>query len=87
MSKDLASAFALSVAALFMASCEKSGAKTSAPGAGGATVECMGINECKGQGACDVKGSHKCAGENECKGKGWIQVPQEECDAKGGTVL
>lgn len=53
-----------------------------------AEVKCTGINECKGQGACGMPdGSHACAGKNECKGKGWVKVSEEDCKAKGGTVL
>jgi hypothetical protein len=50
-------------------------------------VKCFGINECSGQSACDVPGSHDCGGQNSCRGKGWILVPQGECDAKGGKVV
>jgi hypothetical protein len=31
---------------------------------------CMGLNECKGKGGCQVPESNACAGKNECKGKG-----------------
>jgi len=53
----------------------------------GPEVKCLGINECAGESACDVAGSHDCGGQNSCKGKGWILVPQEQCDSKGGTVI
>ena len=56
-----------------------------APEAG--EVKCLGIHECKGKSACHVIGGHACAGQNDCKGKGWIVVPKEECDSKGGKVL
>lgn len=52
-----------------------------------ADVKCMGVNECKGKGACGVPGKHDCHGQNECKGKGWIKLSKEECSKKGGTVL
>ncbi len=53
-----------------------------------AGVKCMGANDCKGKGACGVKGSHDCAGANECKGKGWIKTSNaEECTKKGGKVM
>ena len=88
MSTNLATSFALSAAALFLASCDKTAPDTTAPGAdASAKVKCMGINECKGQAACDVPNGHSCAGQNECKGKGWILAPRADCDAKGGTVL
>lgn len=67
----------------------KSGATDmpAAPPAGSGDVQCLGIHECKGKSACHVSGGHACAGQNECKGKGWISVPREECDAKGGKVI
>jgi hypothetical protein len=50
-----------------------------------ADIKCLGVNECKGKGACGAAdGSHSCAGKNECKGKGWISIPASECTAKGG---
>jgi uncharacterized membrane protein len=50
------------------------------------TVQCSGINGCKGQGACAGAGNG-CAGQNSCKGKGWIQVTEKECKEKGGKVI
>jgi len=103
MKNTLATTFALSAAALFLAGCEK---KSEAPettppdatsseqagdaaadGASTANIKCFGINECAGQSACDVAGSHECGGENDCAGKGWILIPKAECDEKGGTVV
>lgn len=89
MDQKVKHAFALSAAALFMAACNKGGdapAATDAPGATAATkVKCLGVNECKGQAACDMP-THSCAGQNECRGKGWILVSEAECSEKGGTV-
>lgn len=51
-----------------------------------AQIQCAGVNECKGKGACGGPG-HDCAGQNECKGKGWVSLTEKECKAKGGTVL
>lgn len=93
---------AMTVAAFFASACEKAPSGTSSenmpaknpapleqPGSAepGATVQCLGIHECKGKSACHVGGGHTCAGQNACKGKGWISVPRAECDAKGGKVL
>ena len=51
-------------------------------------VKCMGANDCKGKGACNVKGAHDCAGMNACKGKGWIKTASaDECTKKGGKVV
>jgi hypothetical protein len=46
----------------------------------------MGINACKGQGACKTA-NNGCKGQNACKGKGWMAAPSEkECTDKGGSV-
>lgn len=51
-------------------------------------VQCAGVNECKGQGACAAAdGSHSCAGNNECKGKGWIKLSEADCTAQGGMIV
>ena len=85
---------ALSAASLFISACGKDGSGTSHPdattadaGAVDAEVHCFGINECRGQSACDVKDAHVCAGQNECAGKGWIVVKKSECAARGGTEV
>ena len=75
---------ATAVAGLFMA--HTALAEQKADGDSG-KVKCMGVNECKGKGACGVAGKHECAGENECKGKGWIQLSKQDCAKKGGTEL
>jgi hypothetical protein len=47
-------------------------------------VHCMGVNSCKGNGAC--KGAdNACKGQNSCKGKGFIEMSEKDCKAKGGT--
>ena len=66
--------------------------EVAAAAAGDEMVKCFGINECKGESACNVNKpelgiEHSCAGENDCKGKGWIKVARSECDSKGGEVL
>ena len=54
--------------------------------AGGETVNCAGVNTCKGQGICAGPES-SCAGMNACKGKGVIALSAEECKKKGGKVV
>ncbi len=87
MSKDIFATFALGAATAFLATaCDKGGQDASAPqgaAAADAKVKCVGINECKGQGQCDMP-THVCAWQNWCKGKGWIMVKASECEAKGG---
>jgi hypothetical protein len=88
---SLPSSLAISAAALFLAGCNKGaaaeGAKSADSASGTEVVKCLGVNECKGQGACGVPGGHVCAGQNECKGKGWIQASEADCTSKGGRVL
>ena len=87
MSTNLSTTLALSAAALFLTACTKGQPDTAPPGSEASAdtkIKCLGINECKGQGACDMP-THSCAGQNECKGKGWIVTTSSECDAQGGT--
>ncbi len=51
-----------------------------------ALVKCEGINECKGQSDC-AGAANDCAGLNECAGTGYLEVTEEECTEKGGTVI
>jgi hypothetical protein len=100
LNQTVGTCLALSVAALFVAGCDKGTSDdrgkpgvSQAPGMPAAPtgdqVKCLGIHECKGQSACHVLGKdgHACAGQNACKGKGWISVTAKECTAKGGKVL
>jgi uncharacterized membrane protein len=49
-------------------------------------VNCYGVNECKGTGACGGKG-HSCAGKNACKGQGYIKIDKETClQIEGGRL-
>jgi hypothetical protein len=81
---------AATVAGLF--GCVKKDTKAASTETGAMTattdkVHCLGVNECKGKGACGAAdGSHSCAGKNECKSKGWIEITGAECTEKGGTV-
>jgi hypothetical protein len=57
-------------------------------GTGAATAEaakghCVGVNACKGQGACKTA-SNDCKGMNACKGQGYLEMTEEECAQKGG---
>ncbi len=51
-----------------------------------AQVKCVGLNECKGKGACGGAGN-ACAGKNECKGKGVTPTTEADCKAKKGTMV
>ena len=78
---------ALAAGSLFAAACNKKDEAKSAAASTEKTesVKCMGVNECKGHGACKTA-SNACAGQNGCKGHGMMEMPKAECDAKGGTV-
>lgn len=50
-------------------------------------VKCMGVNDCKGKGACKSK-DNACKGLNACKGKGIVpEKTAEACTSAGGTVV
>jgi hypothetical protein len=87
--KYLGSTLALAVAGL-IASASLSANAGDAPAksttASTMTVRCMGINSCKGTGACSTA-TNSCHGANSCKGKGVTMVATEkECTDKKGTV-
>lgn len=48
-------------------------------------VHCMGVNACKGKGACKTA-ANDCAGMNACKGKGFVAMTAAECKEAGGTA-
>jgi hypothetical protein len=51
-----------------------------------APVHCMGINSCKGHGACK-SAKNACKGQNSCKGMGWLpEKSATACKKLGGTV-
>lgn len=45
-----------------------------------AKIHCTGVNQCKGQSACQTATS-ACKGQNSCKGKGWLYMTKAQCDA------
>lgn len=77
---------AASVAALF--GCASANQPAAAPsGTTTASVRCLGVNSCKGQGECSTA-DHSCGKHTPCKGQGWLSLPSAaECTAKGGKVL
>ena len=53
----------------------------------GAKVKCMGVNSCKGKGAC-ATAKNDCKGKNGCKGQGMTRMSSaKDCTDKGGTVM
>ena len=80
---------ALGAAALILAGCASTGAKTA--DASSASVACVGVNSCKGQSDCKTagnacKGQNSCKGQNDCATHGHIALTGAECTDKGGHV-
>lgn len=73
-----AAIFAVSVAAI-------SAPAQAAEHGAGKTVNCYGINTCKGTSDCK-SGNHQCKGLNDCKGQGFKAVSVQECKAQGGST-
>ena len=62
-----------------------SGAVSTPAPAADAFHACLGVNACKGKGAC--KSSHNgCKGKNACKGQGMVKMTKAQCDAIGGIL-
>jgi hypothetical protein len=84
MKTNIVSGATLAVAAIALAMGGLSATPAAAKKA--ASVECMGINSCKGHSACKTA-SNACKGQNSCKGHGWLPAKSAAaCEAKGGTV-
>lgn len=79
---------AFAAASLFATACKSTPAGSTLPSSEKtAAVHCMGINGCKGQGACKTA-ANACAGQNACKGQGYVDSPSADaCTDAGGTVL
>ena len=48
-----------------------------------ATVQCMGVNACKGKSEC-ATARNSCHGQNACKGQGWVSMSEKQCLEAGG---
>ena len=84
MKKTIGASVATAAAALFISGAAMTAAPTAAKAADG--VKCMGVNACKGHGACKTA-KNECKGMNACKGMGWVSVHSaKECMDKGGKV-
>jgi hypothetical protein len=51
-----------------------------------ASVNCYGVNGCKGQGACKTA-DNSCKGQNACKGKGVMSMSAADCAKAGGKAV
>ncbi len=81
--KTVGVTLATAAAALFISGAAMTAAPTAALADG---VKCVGINACKGQGACKTA-KNDCKGHNACKGQGWVSAASaKECMDKGGKV-
>lgn len=74
---------AIGAAALILAGCAGSGAKMASSGE---MVQCLGVNSCKGTGACKTA-ENSCKGQNSCKGHGFLVLTSEDCSSKHGTII
>lgn len=85
MKVNIVSGSTLAAAAIALAISGAASTPTAAK-TGMKSVHCMGINTCKGQGACQTASSG-CKGQNSCKGQGWLPAKSKAaCEAQGGTV-
>ncbi|VXC22982.1 conserved exported hypothetical protein [Pseudomonas sp. 8AS] len=49
------------------------------------TVQCFGVNACKGQNDCKTA-KNACKGQGSCKGQGFKNMTLAECNTAGGKV-
>jgi hypothetical protein len=83
MKYKIVSGAGLAIAAIALA---MNGVSVTPASAKKASVHCMGINACKGKGACKTA-DNACKGQNACKGKGFLPAKSAKaCEKKGGTV-
>ncbi|MFM9835023.1 MAG: hypothetical protein ACKVOA_02860 [Methylophilaceae bacterium] len=81
---------AIGAAALILAGCATSGAKTA--DAGSASVACVGVNSCKGTSDCktagnECKGHNACkTAKNACKGQGSCKVAANSCKGQNSCA-
>ena len=73
---------ALGAAALILAGCASTGAKTA--DASSASVACVGVNSCKGQSDCKTAGN-ACKGQNSCKTAKNACKGQGSCKSAGNS--
>ena len=71
--------FAAAAAAVFLSAPMAQAADSGTASMG----HCMGVNACKGQGACKTA-ANACKGQNACKGKGFTETTKEDCAAAKG---
>lgn len=82
-SKKTGVLLAIAAAAIFSTS---AWAQADGSGASSATVDCYGVNSCRGQGSCNTP-TNSCQGLNSCKGKGVIKLSKSDCLKRGGTIM
>ena len=80
ITKKSGTALAATAAILLM-----SGAVTTPAPAADNFEACLGVNACKGKGACK-SASNACKGKNACKGRGHVKMTKAQCDAIGGVL-
>jgi hypothetical protein len=84
MQMKILSGAGLAAAAIALA---MSGVAVKTAQAADTSVHCMGVNSCKGTGACKTA-SNACKGQNSCKGMGFvIEKSAMDCEKAGGKVI
>jgi len=71
-------ALATAAAMLFGSGFVSTASAGDAPAAAPATIQCHGVNACKGQSACKTA-HNSCKGQNSCKGKGFLEMTKADC--------
>lgn len=74
---------AIGAAALILAGCANTGAKTAN---NGEMVHCAGVNSCKGTSDCKTA-ENACKGQNACAGHGFLAMTEGDCTAKHGKII
>jgi hypothetical protein len=87
---------AIGAAALILSGCAAAGTKTADSGA---SVQCVGVNSCKGTSDCKMAGNackghgscktaaHACKGQNSCKQAASSCKGQNDCKSLGRSAL
>ncbi|MES2935088.1 MAG: hypothetical protein V4805_16545 [Pseudomonadota bacterium] len=86
MKRDIKSGTLLAAAAAAMALSGSVNAAATTPVYANDNVKCVGINSCRGKGAC-ATATNACKGHNSCSGKGYVRTTAAACLDLGGGML
>jgi hypothetical protein len=86
MKMNVVSGGSLAIAALALALAGAASPAVAKKASAQKSVECFGINSCKGQSQCKTA-NNACKGQNSCKGHGWLPAKSKAaCEDMGGTI-